>query len=231
MKTCLKCKKEKDYAQYSKRTKSKDGLSDWCLSFVKENNLKNKEKRKKYNEENKEKIKEYNSIYSKQHYENNKFYYELYRKKYNEENKEKIKEYNKNTLEYRKKWAQNQYKINPNFKLSQLLRIRLLDALQNKNNKTESVLILLACSIEEFKIHLEKQFTPEMNWDNHGEVWEIDHIKPCAMFDLTDHNQQKECFHYSNHQPLFKTTEIAESFGYKNYIGNRDKFTKTWKST
>ena len=25
-----------------------------------------------------------------------------------------------------------------------------------------------------------------MSWGNHGEIWEIDHIKPCASFDLTD---------------------------------------------
>ena len=38
------------------------------------------------------------------------------------------------TLDYRIKWARNQYKSNPNFKLSQIIRIRLLNALKNKNN-------------------------------------------------------------------------------------------------
>ena len=62
-----------------------------------------------------------------------------------------------------------------------------------------------------------------MTWENHGEVWEIDHINPCASFDLTDIKQQKQCFHYTNLQPLFKTTEIAKSFGYNDQIGNRNK--------
>jgi hypothetical protein len=62
-----------------------------------------------------------------------------------------------------------------------------------------------------------------MNWENHGIVWEIDHIKACANFDLKDIEQQKECFHYTNIQPLFKTTEIAEQHGYQNEIGNRNK--------
>jgi hypothetical protein len=61
-----------------------------------------------------------------------------------------------------------------------------------------------------------------MNWDNHGIIWEIDHIKPCASFDLSDIEQQKQCFHYTNLQPLFKTTDIAESFGYDE-AGNRNK--------
>ena len=39
-----------------------------------------------------------------------------------------------------------------------------------------------------------------MDWTN----IEIDHIRPCYAFDLTDPKQQKKCFHYSNLQPLFK---------------------------
>ena len=65
-----------------------------------------------------------------------------------------------------------------------------------------------------------------MNWSNHGTIWEIDHIIPCDSFDLTKLEEQEKCFHFSNLQPLFKTTEIAESLGYKGYIGNREKSNK-----
>lgn len=34
--------------------------------------------------------------------------------------------------------------------------------------------------------------------------WEVDHIRPCASFDLTDTGQQKECFHWTNLQPLWE---------------------------
>ena len=77
--------------------------------------------------------------------------------------------------------------------------------------------------MDKCKQHLESQFKPEMNWENHGKIWEIDHIKPCISFDLTNIEQQKQCFHYTNLQPLFKTSELAESFGYINEIGNRNK--------
>jgi len=115
----------------------------------------------------------------------------------------------------------NRYRTNLKTKISASLRSRLIHSLKN-NSKLDSAINLLGCSINIFKHYLESQFKPEMNWNNHGKIWEIDHIKPCSSFDLTNIEQQKQCFHYTNMQPLFKTTEIAESFGY-NEMGNRNK--------
>jgi hypothetical protein len=43
-----------------------------------------------------------------------------------------------------------------------------------------------------------------MSWDNWSlKGWHIDHIRPISSFDLSDPAQQKECFHYSNLQPLW----------------------------
>lgn len=97
--------------------------------------------------------------------------------------------------------------------------------MNKEETKSTKSFNLLGCLIEECKKHLEVQFKPEMNWNNHGMIWEIDHIKSCSSFDLTDIEQQKQYFHYTNLQPLFKTTEIAESFGY-NELGNRNKSDK-----
>ena len=61
---------------------------------------------------------------------------------------------------------------------------------------------LLGCSIEECKQYIEQQFKEGMEWSNHGEYWELDHIRPCASFDLTKIEEQEKCFHFSNLQPL-----------------------------
>jgi hypothetical protein len=53
-----------------------------------------------------------------------------------------------------------------------------------------------------------------MNWSNHGIIWEIDHIKPCASFDLTKLEEQKKCFHHTNLQPLFKIDNRKKSNKY-----------------
>ena len=60
---------------------------------------------------------------------------------------------------------------------------------------------LLGCTIEELWKHLELKFEPWMTRENYG-LWHADHIKACANFDLSDPAQQRECFHYSNFQPL-----------------------------
>jgi hypothetical protein len=92
-----------------------------------------------------------------------------------------------------------------------------------KGIKTSSILDIIDCSIKEFQIYLEKQFSPEMTWENHGEIWEIDHIIGCVNFNMESIEEQKKCFHYTNMQPLFKTSDIAKSFGYVDHIGNRNK--------
>lgn len=52
-----------------------------------------------------------------------------------------------------------------------------------------------------------------MSWDNYGRggrKWQIDHIKPCAYFDLTKPEDQRKCFHYSNLQPLWQKDNLEK---------------------
>ena len=70
---------------------------------------------------------------------------------------------------------------------------------------------LTGCTIKELMIHIEKQFEPGMTWDNHGlYTWHIDHKHACARFDLTDPEQQKKCFHYTNLQPLWAKDNLSK---------------------
>ena len=163
-----------------------------------------------------------------QYYEENKKEHLERVKKWHSEHKDYSKQHRiKNIETYRensKKWSKNKRKTDYNYKLTENLRCRFYQALKlQKISKDQSILDIIGGTIEQCKQHLESQFKPEMNWDNHGSYWEIDHIKPCSSFDLTDIKQQKQCFHYTNLQPLFKTTEIAKQNGYENETGNRNK--------
>jgi hypothetical protein len=88
-----------------------------------------------------------------------------------------------------------------NYHLSRLIRSRIYNVLKGlkKSAPTER---LLGCSWQECRDHIEAKFQRGMTWENHGE-WHIDHIIPCASFDLSDQAQQAICFHHSNLQPLW----------------------------
>lgn len=135
-----------------------------------------------------------------------------------------VKEYNKNNgyiSERDAKYQKERRKNNIQYKLKDIIQKTIYSNLKSK--KLNKTLNYIGCDIEFLIKYLESNFLSEMSWGNHGEIWEIDHIKPCASFDLTDIKQQKECFHYTNLQPLFKTSDIAKSFGYIDQVGNRNK--------
>jgi len=138
--------------------------------------------------------------YQKQN--NNKY---TYVKKYIKNNKEKVKN-------YRKIYVKEHRKINTNFRLAHNLRSRLYHALK-QNQKAGSAVKDLGCSIDELKIHLEKQFTEGMSWDNYGK-WELDHIIPLSKVDLTIREEFLKVNNYKNLQPLWKIHNIKKSNKY-----------------
>lgn len=94
------------------------------------------------------------------------------------------------------------------------LRTRIRIALKHSGvKKSVSMTSLLGCTIEFLKGWLESQFKTGMSWQNHGE-WHIDHKRPCASFNLTDLEQQKICFHYTNLQPLWALENIRKGAKY-----------------
>lgn len=142
---------------------------------------------------------------------------------YQRKNKDRI---NKHRRDMRKKHPhifreryKNRYYSDEKFRIAHTYRTRVRKALC-KNYKSGKTLELLGCTIPELKAYLENRFLPTMSWDNYGSLWHIDHIKPCASYDLTDPKQQAECFHYTNLQPLFAKTTIIDGV---TYIGNIEK--------
>lgn len=112
--------------------------------------------------------------------------------------------YRKHYAERRRLWK----KENIHAKLSDVLRSRLRYAVAG-HKKSGATLDLLGCSPARLKLHLEARFKPDMSWANYGD-WHIDHIKPCAKFDLSKPEEQRACFHYTNLQPLWASENIAK---------------------
>lgn len=157
------------------------------------------ERGKKYRKNNKDKIKKIQAKYRLEHLE------EL-RKYDRERNKtETRKEWYKNRdkqperVEYKKRanklWRQknkehiNKYKReyekkrkkeDLNYFLNRWCRVqvrRCLHGLKNKNS-----IKFLDYTTEQLKQRLEMQFKPDMNWENHGKLWHIDHRKALKDF-------------------------------------------------
>lgn len=124
----------------------------------------------------------------------------------------------KNNSEFRERQKQARRKLwneDAGFRIRCNLSRRINHAI--KKGKTDSTLELLGCTIDELREHLEAQFKDGMTWNNYGnpngdhtDCWHIDHIKPCALFDLEDIDQQKECFHYTNLQPLWSKENMSK---------------------
>ena len=90
------------------------------------------------------------------------------------------------------------------------LRTRVVDCIRGRNRSAKT-LELLGCDVDFFMDYIASKFHPGMSWDNWGhKTWHIDHIRPCASFDLTDPEQQRQCFHYSNMQPLWAVDNIRK---------------------
>jgi hypothetical protein len=135
-------------------------------------------------------------------------------KKYYRENRDKIR---KTQREYFK----NRYASDINFRLSSIIRKRMRSTITEQNaEKMHTSIELLGCTIEEARLHIESKFQPGMTWDNNThDGWHIDHIRPCASFDLTDPKQQKQCFHYTNLQPLWSMENLSKGAKVPSEIG------------
>lgn len=152
--------------------------------------------------------------YFKEYYKKNKNKIKERSKEWRKENLDKSRKWEEENKEHRKKWKKewidkNREKINTaererrktdiSYKVKKNLRRRVNDVVNKKAGKTME---LVGCSLLALLKHLEKNFVEGMTWENYGE-WHIDHIIPCASFDLTVEEEQKKCFHYSNLQPLW----------------------------
>lgn len=120
-------------------------------------------------------------------------------------------------------WRRDNYRSDANARIKDNLRHQLYTALTNRRSgrdwyRNSKIGPLIACSKPDLIAHIEAQFQPGMSWDNYGRKhngpsWELDHIKPCASFDLTDPAQQAACFHYTNLRPLWRADNLSRPKG------------------
>jgi hypothetical protein len=208
-------------ASYDKEYKNKNRDEKLKKRRERANSLEYKEKRRIYIDKNKDKIKQKKAEYDKNYRKNNAEKIKIVKQKnYNLKKNtlkysEKCKKYRERTKDKINKRLKNRKQTDINFKILTNLRTRISQAVKKlkKANKTKN---LIGISLDELRSYLESKFQSGMNWENYGHKgWHIDHIIPCVSFDLSDPEQQKKCFHYTNLQPLWWFDNLKK--GYKIY--------------
>lgn len=191
-KVCSECKAEKEtLGGFRKNASQEDGFDYWC-----------KECRsvweKNWRKANPRSAKETN----RRNYVNHREVRLANAKEYYAANPEKIvaKVY---------AYQQKRLLVDPAYRIRKSLRCRIRSAMLGLN-KSGSTATLIGCPWDYLREWLQAKFKPGMTWENYGE-WHIDHILPCASFNLIDPIEQRRCFHYTNLQPLWAEENLQKS--------------------
>tara|TARA_B100001964_G_scaffold119411_1_gene132822 strand:- start:56 stop:667 length:612 start_codon:yes stop_codon:yes gene_type:complete len=181
--------------------------------------LKNKEHMKEYRFKNRKYRKEYMKIWRLKNEKKLKIDWRVYYLK----NRQRIFKYKEKNKERDRINGRKHYYAIASKRIKQIIayqkekyrtdihyryRINLRKRFQ-KSFRNSSTIKLVGCTKEKFWKHLEKQFEVGMTKENYGR-WHIDHIKPCASFDLTCPKQQLKCFNYKNLQPLWASENLSK---------------------
>lgn len=189
--TCIRCNETKLRSEFPRDKRQTQGHANVCnvcrKKIQKAADERNKESRtawfKEYKEKNKDKIRAYKQAWKKR-------------------NPDKVRS---STLDYVKR----KYHSDPNYKLAARVRGRIFEILKGK--PTKKSLELLGCSVEFYKAYLEAKFEPGMTWENNtNDGWHIDHIIPLNSFDLSNEEEIRKAFHYTNTQPLWAKDNIRK---------------------
>lgn len=227
MKICLRCRRQKDADEFHLTCRHKDGHSPYCkicvaecgkkyrrthadqirirnrlymrkVSIRPEVRMRLRATDRKYYIKKKSHPAGIEALRKKARdiYHRNPEIMKAYQREYRQNHKEEIRN-------RQKKYMRHRRFSDLNYHILSMLRASIRNAIYRigvaKSNRS---MALLGCDLAKFKKHIENLFLPGMDWRNFG-AWHLDHVVPCAAFDLTDKNEQAICFHFTNLQPLW----------------------------
>lgn len=230
-KECTRCKKRKDFSEFSVNNAVKSGLAYWCKSCWREHRqipevkIARTEYGRVYTSDpvvkgrrNKQQnvirgTSEFKAAAAENMRQRRKLPEVILREalyRLDADVKKRAKERPRNK-EKKAKAERVKYQEDVEFRITKKIRHRRWLAIKAQNaDKLGHLRDLLGCGVDELRKHLESKFydNPEtgepMTWGKYGrDGWHIDEIIPCSAWDLTDATQQKLCFNWSNTQPLW----------------------------
>ncbi len=175
-----------------------------------------KERRQNNLEKYKQKDKEYHLLNKSERNARSREYTSKNREELNakareryQKNKEKVREYHQERKVIRNQVKKERLLNNPSSRIKERLVARMSELLKGKRRHRISK--LTNCSSNELCLWLESQFHNDMDWNNYGKYWHIDHVVPVSFFDLEHLVQQEMCFHWFNLRPLQASLNMSKS--------------------
>jgi hypothetical protein len=237
-KVCAKCGVEKDISCFSPgKVRCKPCRSEDSKKYYEEHKPERAAYSAKHAKQHEEEIKSYHTIYRKEHAEElaeyrkthakeqsvrNAIYWATIRKfeEPTEEQRERkrisqrawVKAQGPEYQEERNLYVRQRRTNNPQVRIATNLRVRLKKLLK-QGYKTGHAVRDLGCTAAELKVYLESKFQSGMSWDNYGagdDKWNIDHIIPFAVHDLTKREDVLHVCHYTNLQPLWQKENFSK---------------------
>lgn len=232
LRKCYCCSQEKLLTEFVKDKYTKSGYKTLCLicsrvkskEYDKRNADKRKAKAIKWKEENKQYWSDYckywrgtkDDFKPKERVEHRtreeaREFVKENKKRYDMENKEEITIWRKNNQDKINEKSRARSKVrrqeDPSYRIMENLRNRLKSVTrQQSTERLAEYDELFGCSLDTFRRWIESHFQEGMTWENWGlgeDKWNLDHHYPCCAFNLTNPEQQKQCFHYTNTYPMW----------------------------
>lgn len=207
-KQCSKCKQWKSIDNFCTCTANRDGLSHYCRQCQHEYDMKRRETPyipnylqhkdgKKLCLTCKQWIDEHDFYKSSSSKDGLSSRCKYCQQKYDKEHREQI-------LVRQRKYKQDAAK-SPSFRLNDSFSAGIRTSLK-ENKAGQHWEDLVPYTLQQLKEHLESQFDENMNWNNYGSYWEVDHVIPKNTFEFTTYTDKEFqiCWSLDNLRPLEK---------------------------
>lgn len=103
-------------------------------------------------------------------------------------------------------------KNDPGFRLRCNVSASIIHYLKGEGKSKKSLDLLGVSRIEEYREYIENQLIDtDFSWSNYGKEWQIDHIIPVNVFDLSNVEHQHVAFNHKNTRPLSKFENLSRS--------------------
>jgi len=106
------------------------------------------------------------------------------------------------------------YRKDPAYRMKEMVSRHVRLAFKKQNSAKDSVTFsALPYTPSDLVEHLERQFDENMNWDNYGDYWHVDHIYPQSLLpyaSIEEENFQK-CWALENLRPLEASENMKKS--------------------